>query len=174
MKTYKNLYPQLCSYDNLFLAYKKARKRKTKKEYVIEFERNLNHNLSELRMELLFHSYRPQPLTNFIIYDPKTRKISKSSFRDRIVHPALCNILEPIFEKRFIYDSYANRKNKGTLAAIKRYDYFLRKVSCNYTKIHNSNRINGYIFKADIQKYFDNVNHKCLLQILQRIILDKK
>jgi retron-type reverse transcriptase len=141
MKTYKKLWKELCSYDNLFLAYKKARKRKTQKNrrfsghqkserffsatknYVIEFEKALENNLLLLRSELLLHSYTPKPLVNFIIHDPKTRKISKSDFRDRIVHHALCNIIEPIFEKSFIYDSYANRKGKGTLKALERFDY---------------------------------------------------
>ena len=106
---FMDLYGALCSYDNLFLAYKKARKRKTTKSYVIEFEKNLKENLLLLRSELLLHCYSPKPLVNFTIHDPKTRKISKSDFRDRVVHHALCSIIEPIFEKSFIYDSYANR-----------------------------------------------------------------
>jgi len=68
-------------------------------------------------------------MQTFIIRDPKTRKISKSDFRDRVVHHALVNILEPIFDKIFIYDSYANRKGKGTLEALKRFDQFKRKRS---------------------------------------------
>src|SRR3989344_7650016 len=114
MKTYKSLWDKLCSYDNLFLAYKKARQHKTKKPYVLEFEKNLKDNLLQLRIELLFHIYKPKPLQTFILRDPKTRKISKSAFRDRIVHHALYNIISQIFEKDFIYDSFANRLRKGT------------------------------------------------------------
>src|SRR3989344_9192457 len=109
----KDLWQELCSYDNLFLAYKKARKHKTQKDYIIEFEKDLKNNLLLLRSELLLPCYKPKPLVNFIIHDPKTRKISKSDFRDRVVHHALCNIIEPIFEKSFIFDSYANRIGKG-------------------------------------------------------------
>ena len=98
----RDLWQELCSYDNLYLAYKKARKHKTTKDYVIEFEKSLKDNLLLLRSELLFHSYKPKPLVNFIIRDPKTRKISKSDFRDRVIHHALCNIIEPIFDKGFI------------------------------------------------------------------------
>ena len=65
-------------------SYKKARKHKTQKDYIIEFEKDLKNNLLLLRSELLLHCYRPKPLVNFIIHDPKTRKISKSDFRDRI------------------------------------------------------------------------------------------
>ena len=68
-------------------------------------------------------------MTTFIVRDPKTRKISASHFRDRVIHHAVCNILMPIFEKSFIFDSFANRKNKGTHNAIKRFEQFLRKVS---------------------------------------------
>src|SRR3989338_9777590 len=88
-----DLYKRLCSHNNLFLAYKKARKHKTTKGYVIEFEKDLKNNLLLLRSELLLHCYNPKPLVNFIVRDPKTRKISKSDFRDRVVHHALCNII---------------------------------------------------------------------------------
>ena len=161
-----DLYGALCSYDNLFLAYKKARKRKTTKSYVIEFEKNLKENLLLLRSELLLHCYNPKPLVHFIIHDPKTRKISKSDFRDRVVHHALCNIIEPIFEKSFIYDSYANRVGKGALKALQRFDFFKRKASKNNTE-------KCYVLKADIQKYFENINHEILLSIIKKEISDK-
>ena len=162
-----DLYCALCSYNNLFLAYKKARKRKTTKPYVIEFEKNLKENLLLLRSELLLHCYSPKPLVNFTIHDPKTRKISKSDFRDRVVHHALCNIIEPIFEKSFIYDSYANRIGKGTLKALQRFDFFKRKASRN-------NQEKCYILKADVQKYFENVVHEILLSIIKKKISDKR
>ena len=95
----RDLWNELCSYENLELAYRKARRHKTLKPYVIEFEKNLKGNLLLLRTELLLHSYSPIPLVNFTIYDPKLRKISKSDFRDRIVHHAIVNIIEPIFDK---------------------------------------------------------------------------
>jgi len=152
----RDLWNELCSYDNLFLAYQKARKHKTTKAYVVEFERNLNANLFQLRTELFLYFYNPKLLVYFIIRDFKIRKISKSDFRDRIVHHALCNIIEPIFDKSFIYDSYANRKGKGTLKAVERFNKFKRKVSKNFTK-------SCYIFKADIKKYFENIHHDILL-----------
>ncbi len=106
-------YEKLTSYENLELAFKKARKNKTLKPYVIEFEQNLKENLLGLRTELLMQTYKPRPLTTFILRDPKTRKISKADFRDRVIHHAICNLVEPTFEKTFIYDSYANRIGKG-------------------------------------------------------------
>jgi retron-type reverse transcriptase len=160
------MYAKLTTYENIFLAYTNARKHKTLKPYVIEFEKDLELNLLALQLELQLKSYYPRPLETFIIRDPKTRKISKSHFRDRIIHHALCNIIEPIFDKTFIYDSYANRRGKGTLNAIKRYEYFKRKISKNYKR-----RI--YVFKADIKQYFETVNHKILLNIIRKRIRDK-
>ena len=111
MEQNNDLFNQIASYENLYLAYEKARKGKTLKQYVIDFEKNLKQNLLDLQNELIFHTYKPKPLKTFIIRDPKTRKISKSEFRDRVIHHAICNVIEPIFDKSFIYDSYA--KNGG-------------------------------------------------------------
>ncbi|MBU2638071.1 MAG: reverse transcriptase/maturase family protein [Nanoarchaeota archaeon] len=176
MKTYKHLFEQLCSIENLELAFRKARKHKTLKLYVVQFEKNLTENLQFLHHELISDTYTPLPLNEFILRDPKTRKISVSDFRDRVVHHAVCNIIEPIFENYFIYDSYANRKGKGNLKAIQRFDYFKRKVSCNGRKIRNSqddNYVKGYALKADIKRYFDNVSHETLMNIISRKIADK-
>lgn len=158
-------------------AFRKARKGKSKKWYVIEFENNLKNNLLQLRYELETLTYHPRPLKRFIIRDPKTRVIHASCFVDRIVHHALCNIIEPIFDRTFIYDSYANRKKKGTHAALKRFDYFKRKVSNNGRFVRNAkddNMIIGYALKADIKHYFDTVDHKVLLNIIQKKIKDEK
>jgi len=178
MKTYNNLYKDIISLSNLYLAYENARKNKTKKFYVIEFEKDLINNLKQLRIELLFHSYQPKPLKTFILRDPKTRKISKSAFRDRVIHHALIKIIEPIFEKTFIYDSCANRKRKGNLFALKRFDDFKRKVSKNGTivknKFNDTNFVKGYCLKADIRHYFPEVNHKILINIIKRKIKDEK
>lgn len=152
-------------YDNLELAFKKARKGKTTKDYVLEFETDLENNLRHLQNQLLLQTYHPQPLKTFILRDPKTRTISKSTFRDRLVHHALCNIIEPFFEKNFIFDSYANRRGKGTLKAVERFDHFKSIVSRNNTRT-------CFVLKGDIRKYFDNVDHRILLEIVKRKISD--
>jgi len=157
----------LCSYENLELAFIKARRGKTLKPYVVEFEHHLKLNLVRLRKELLLQTYKPRPLETFIIRDPKTRKISKSDFRDRVVHHALCNVIEPLFDKKFIFDNYANRIGKGAFKAIERFDYFKRKVSKNKKRI-------TYVLKADIKHYFDTVDHIILMSIIKRSIKDEK
>lgn len=167
MKWESNLYQALCSYENLEKAFEKAKRRKSSKSYVISFEDHLVENLLTLRIELLFHTYKPKPLKSFILRDTKTRRISKSDFRDRIVHHALCNIIEPIFDKTFIYDSYATRKGKGVHKAIQRFDYFKRKVSRNNTRT-------CYILKADIRHYFDEVDRRILVQIMRKRISDER
>jgi RNA-directed DNA polymerase len=178
MKTHKNLYEKLISFENLVLAWKKARKGKTKKSYLIKFEKNLETNLLYLQEELKQEVYQPKPLEDFIIRDPKTRKISKSDFRDRIVHHAIVNVLEPIYEKSFIYDSCASRRKKGNLFALKRFRKFFIKVSENKIFKHkgfkDNNYVRGYCLKADIKHYFQEVNHDILLRILERKIQDKK
>jgi len=177
MKTYNKVYEKICSLDNLALAYKKARKGKSKKYYVLEFENNLGENLLKLQKELIEQTYQPKLLKSFIIRDPKTRKIHASAFIDRIVHHAIINILEPIFEKVFINDSYASRKNKGTHKAVERFKQFIRKVSQNgrlVKKNLNNNMITGYVLKADIKHYFEEVNHNILIKIIKNKIDDEK
>ena len=152
---------------NLILAWRKARKGKTKKDYVIEFEKNLGNNLKLLNNELKLQNYKPKPLKTFILRDPKTRRISKSDFRDRIVRHAICNVIEPIFDKTFISDSCANRKDKGTSFALKRFEKFRRKSTKNFTS-------KAFCLKADIKHYFQEINHEILLEILKRKIRDVK
>ena len=104
MKTYDNLYEYLYSMGNLTIAWRNAKKGKTLNDNIIGFERNLEKNLLALHYELKNKTYKPKPLTTFVLRDPKTRVISKSAFRDRVVHHALINVIGMIFEKAFIYD----------------------------------------------------------------------
>ena len=172
-----NLYAELCFYENLLEAFRKAAKGKSSKWYVREFRKDTKGNLLQLQKELVSMTYQPRQMKIFVICDPKTRVISASHFRDRVVHHALCNIIEPIFDKTFIYDSYANRKGKGAHAALKRFDCFKRKVSGNGKLICNvtdNNMVYGYALKADIKHYFDSVNHEVLIGIIERKIKDQR
>jgi len=135
-------------------------------------------NLLRLQEELVNQTYKPLPLKTFILRDPKTRKISKSAFRDRIIHHALVKVIEPIFDKTFIYDSCANRKGKGNLSALTRFNKFMRKISGNgkiaKNRFNDSNFVYGFCLKADIKHYFHEVNHEILLEIIKRKIRDGK
>ena len=116
----RSLWEELTSFQNLLDAFNKAAKGRRSRASVAEFERDLEVNLPVLRAELLEDRYQPGGYTSFHIHDPKKRLISAAPFRDRVVHHALVNIIEPVFERKFIHDSYANRLGKGTRRALDR------------------------------------------------------
>ncbi len=158
MKRYGNLFEQIVTFSNLRMAAQKAFRGKKDRNSVSSFYFNLENEILELQRELASLAYRPQPYFVFEIREPKVRLICSSDFRDRVVHHAICNILEPIFEKRLIDDTYACRVGKGTHAAIRRCQYFTRKQA--------------YFLKCDIQKYFESIDHECLKVLLRRMIKD--
>ncbi|NQV89345.1 MAG: RNA-dependent DNA polymerase [Parcubacteria group bacterium] len=129
------------------------------------FERHLEDNLFALQAELASGAYQHSPYERFTIHDPKQRTIHKADVKDRVVHQAIVNVIEPLFEKRFIYDSYSCRVGKGTHAAVKRLRTFLLRDSINNIKT-------VYALKCDIQKFFASVNHRKLLHLLERHIHD--
>ncbi len=113
MKTFKRLFDKLYSLENLEDAYWKARRHKSNSSKVKEFEKHWQMHLAVLFKQLRTQTYAPQPLQKFVLRDPKTRVICVSEFIDRIVHHALVNVLQTIFQPRFIHDSYASQKGKG-------------------------------------------------------------
>ena len=114
MKRIKNLYDEVCSFENLLIAANKAQQGKRSRASISSFNHRIESELVQLQKELKEQSYRPGKFRSFPIRDPKPRVISAAPYRDRVVHHALCNVIEPIFERSFIYDSYASRKGKGT------------------------------------------------------------
>jgi len=127
---------------------------------------NLEENLIILQNELIYHTYKPSRYREFYIKEPKERLILALPFRDRVVHQAICFVITPIFEKSFIYDSYACRKNKGTLAGVKRCTYFLNK------EVNNNNNV--FCLKMDISKYFYSISHYKLKGLIRRKIRCRK
>ena len=138
----------------------KAQKGKKFKTGTAFFNLNLEKELLSLQDELSKGTYTHGGYRDFFIYDPKRRLISAAPYRDRVVHHALCNIIEPIFDNAFIYDSYACRREKGTHAAIDRFTVFSRK--------------NSYVLKCDIRKYFQSIDHEILKKTVSRKIKCKK
>jgi len=162
MKTHKNLFEKFCSFENLYRAYLKAIKCKRYKEYVLKFSYNLEKNLFLLQEELMSQNYHCGKYNEFIINDSKKRLIKAPDFRDRIVHHALCNTIEPIFDNSFVYDSYACRKEKGTHKAILRVKGFLK------------NKENIYCLQCDVKKFFASIDQNILKKLIKKKIADKK
>jgi len=158
-KSFKNLYPGIYAFQNLLTAFYHARSGKRKKTDVAQFEFNLEKNVIKLSEELKNKIYRPGKYKNFYVNDQKRRLITAAPFRDRVIHHALLQIIEPIFERMFIYDSYGCRVNKGQHRACDRYQQFARN--------------NKYVLRCDIQKFYPSVDHKILLKIIKRWIKDK-
>ncbi len=152
------MYSQLYSWANLRLAHQKAARGKRSKSPAATFEYNLADNLLALQEELAGKSYQPGPYNSFYIHDPKRRLISAAPFRDRVTHHALCNIIEPIFERGFIFDSYANRVGKGNHRALDRVQAFARRF--------------GYVLQFDVEQFFPAVDHQILGAVLARKIDD--
>ncbi|MDP1547787.1 MAG: reverse transcriptase domain-containing protein [Anaerolineales bacterium] len=144
---------ELHSFDNLLSAYRKAAKGKRGHADVAEFEYKLEDNLLQLGRELQEQTYQPGAYHSFYIHDPKKRLISAAPFRDRVVHHALCNLIEPVFEKSFIFDSYANRIGKGTHKALDRAQGFARRFQ--------------YVLTCDVRQYFPSIDHEILKQTLK-------
>jgi RNA-directed DNA polymerase len=160
MKTYKNLYPQIHNFGNLYIAFLAARKGKRGQVAVASFEFDLEHNLLQLEAELRDQTYRPAPYTNFYIYEPKRRLVSAAPFRDRVLHHALCQVIEPIWEARFIHTSFACRKGKGNHRALDQCHAYVRQYR--------------YAFQGDIVKYFPAIDHQILHSLLARRIADRR
>lgn len=156
MKRHSNLWESIIDFENLLKAAKQAQKGKRFRENVLAFNAHLEQELLTLQTELRNHSYCPSGYRTFEIKIPKKRLISAAPYRDRVVHHALCNIIQPIFEHTFIHDSYANRKGFGSHRAVKRLTTFARS-SC-------------YVLQCDIQKYFPNIDHEILKSIIRRKI----
>lgn len=155
-KTYKRLYPEISSFENLYQAWRKARKGKRYTPTAAAFERNLDVELLTLHRELSEESWVPGKYRSFTIHEPKRRKISAAPFRDRVVHHALVRVIEPIYERKFIHDSYANRVGKGTHAALDRCTYYMRR--------------HKYVLQCDIQQFFPAIDHAILKQTLAKTI----
>jgi len=160
VRSYSNLWPTVVSWQNLVTAYTRCRRRKRYKPEAIQFHFNWESHLLRLQRQLVECSYTPGVYRHFYIYDPKKRKISAAPFRDRVVHHAVVNVVEPLFERQFIVDSYACRRGKGTHRALDRAQEYLKR--------------HRFVLKTDIVRFFPNIDHELLLDRLARTIRDRQ
>ena len=156
MKTYKHLFGHIVAFENLLRAARKARRGKSRRPDVAEFWLNLEPNLLAIQQGLVEGAYQFGGYRTFVIHEPKRRLISAAPFRDRVVHHALINVIGPLFERRFIHGSYANRVGKGTHRALRRVQGFVHRYR--------------HIWKADIRSFFPSLDHEILYEKLCRVV----
>jgi RNA-directed DNA polymerase len=154
----KTLYERVHDWDNLCLAYFQAGRGKRGQANVAAFEYRLEEELLAIRRQLRSQSYSPGDYVSFYIHEPKRRLISAAPFRDRVVHHALCNVIEPLFERSFIHDSYANRVGRGTHRALDRAQDFARRFR--------------YVLSCDVRQFFPSIDHAILRAALARKLRD--
>lgn len=151
----------------LYAAWKKFSVGKKSRIDVAEYQKHLKINISNLYTDLLSGIYEHGKYQPFTICDPKTRKIHKATVRDRLVHQAVVSAIEPLFEKRFIYDSYSCRIGKGTHSGVARLSLFLRQASYNNTQ-------KVYVLKCDVWQFFASIDHEILMRQIEARIDDEQ
>lgn len=149
---------RVLAWENLLTAYHHAARGKRSLDSAARFEHQLADHLLALQDDLRQRRYRPGPYVHFTIHAPKQRLISAAPFRDRVVHHALCQVIEPSFERLFIADSYANRVGKGTHRAIDRLQQWARRYR--------------YVLRLDVVQHFPSIDHAILVDTLARTIRD--
>lgn len=165
-KTFKHLKEKICSLPNLIEADKKARKGKEKTLSMVNLDKNYLNGLLQLQKELLDGTYRTSKYRTFTIYEPKEREIfALPYYPDRIVHHAVMNILEPIWKKIFVKNTYSSIKGRGIHAAMK-------DVKTCLKGFRHRNQP-AYFLKLDIRKFYPSVDHDILKRIIRKSIGDK-
>lgn len=154
------------SFGNIYRRYLDCRKNKRNTINALKFEINAEENMLKLERELKTKTYRPSRSILFAARKPKLREIFAADFRDRVVHHILVDYLERTWEKIFIYDSYACRKERGTHRAVMRLQSFLRKVSKNGTR-------KAYYLQLDIKDFFTSIDKKILFELIKKGIKNR-
>ena len=162
MKRIGNIYPAIYDFENLYYAYREARKCKRYRQEAMQFAQSLEENLIEIQNELIWRTYKVGKYHEFYVRDPKRRLIMALPFRDRVVQWAIYRQLNPLLDKRYLKTSYGCRIGGGVHRATLKLKEYLRQQSGT-----------AYVLKMDISKYFYRVNHDILMSILERIIKDE-
>jgi retron-type reverse transcriptase len=159
MKRSGCLWPQLVAWPNLLFAAANARRGKLARPVVGRFEFRREWELVRLQRELEAGTYRPGPFTTHRVARPKPRLISAAPYRDRVLHHAVLNVLEPLLDRHFHPDSYACRKGKGTHAASRRLQRLMRR--------------NRFALQCDVRQFFPSIDHDILKGTFRRLVKDR-
>ncbi len=155
-RRHDDLFGRIASFRSLHAAARRAILGKRRKPGAAAFTANLETEILRLERELFAATYKPGRYVRFEVHDPKPRMVSAAPFRDRVVHHAACAVVEPIFERGFVHDSYANRTGKGSHRAIDRYERYRDRYR--------------YVLRCDIFRYFPAIDHELLKVDLRRRI----
>lgn len=167
MKPLKGLWEQIVNFENLYEAYRSAAKGKRFRNEVLAFSDNLEANLFDLRDDLLNGTYEVGEYREFYVYEPKKRLVMALPFRDRVAQWAVYRVINPLFAKGYIEDSFACIDERGIHAAAKRVQYFSQLVT-------RGNGGEGYYLKLDISKYFYRIHHEILMDLLRKRFGDRE
>ena len=148
------------TFKALYHAWRRARRKKVPSHNQLQFDRQWIDGLLQLEGDIAAGRWVPRPSTCFIATRPKAREIHAPDFGDRVVHHWLVPQLEAIYEPTFIHDSYANRRGKGTHAAVQRAEAFARQV--------HSGECGGWYLQLDIHNFFNSIHRPTLWGMLKR------
>lgn len=161
-----NNFDKVYDFENLYRAYRKARRGKRWKGAAAKFEVNLLEAITLLSAQLQRKTYRLSPYNTFKVYEPKERVVMSNSYKDKVVQHALCdNVLEPCIASSFIKDNYASQKGKGTHFGLGRLEEFMRRF-------YRKRRVDGWVLKCDITKYFYSIKHDTLKSLIRKYVSD--
>ena len=157
MKRHGNLFEQIITTENIFEAYRKARRGRGWQDTIKNFDKDLNGNLRDIQQSLIDKTFTTSEYRTRVIHEPKERTIYILPFApDRIVQHALMSIVAPIWDRMFIHDSYACRVGKGMHRASKRTMEYVRR--------------NKYCLQCDISKFYPSIDHDIMFEIIKRKI----
>ncbi len=161
MKTYKNVWDEFISMDNLIFAAKKAVKSKKNKKQTQKFLKNQEQMLLDLQQMLVRGKYKTSGYNVFTVFEPKQRLIYELPlYPDHIVHHAIVNVLGRYWQNSFIRDSYACIPGRGIHSASRQTVRFVKR--------------NKYVLQCDIKKFYPSVSHDVMMDILRRKIKDRR
>lgn len=158
MKRESGLFERIVRFDNLLLAARRAAQGKRDKRSVARFQFHLEQELLSLQQELVNEDDQPGAYFTFEVSDPKRRPICAAPFRERVLHHAVCDVLEPYLERHLIFDTYACRRGKRTHAAVNRAQQFAQAYR--------------YFAKCDVRKFFQSIDHSVLQAQWARLFKD--
>jgi retron-type reverse transcriptase len=165
-KTYNNLWDKIIDFENLYRAYRRAKKGKRYFFESLDFVKDLEVNLITLQNKLIWNMYKPSPFRQYYVFEPKKRLISAPNFVDRVVHHAINGVIESLFVNKFVKETFACMIGRGTHETV-------RHVA-KLCRIAKRRRGVYYVLKCDIHDYYASINHDILKRTIRKTIRDKK